>query len=414
MKSYQNSHNYIKLFWTFLLMWVGLLTWAFLFEVNKSVTVRGSMQPFGNSFAVESSRDGKIVGVEALLGERVREGQIIIKLDTEVDLLNREALQKQIILAQLKHERFKALVEGEEQLPQTLATHSSQWLVENNNLKAALDALNSEIAIVDKEIQISRARISNIEATIKAALGQQELLERQQKLILSLYEKGFEGELSVLEIAVKLESFDEQIRSLRNGIREESLKIETFNKRLESIRANFRNQAQKGLYDASVEVAQLRERALAVQAKIDKSSLAAPVDGRVSKFVKNNLGQFVKTGETVAAIVPDAVPLMLYVRIPVEHISNVELQQDAKVTLDNMDSRNTNKLMGKLIQVDGDATVLENGGSFFSGVIEVKDVPDKYSIPGVDGTASLLVGKQSVISYFLEPVMATLQNSMSE
>ena len=414
MKSYQNSHNYLKLFWVFLLMWCALIAWALIFEVNKTVTVRGSMQPFGNSFAVESAREGKIIGVDVNLGDRVRAGDVVIRLDTEVDRLNLAALQGQIRVSELKYERFDALVRGASEFPDKLSAYGSQWLVEKNNFETSIAALKSETDIIEKEIKISEARIANTTETIKAAVGQRDLLERQKKLILSLYEKGFEGELSVLEISVKFENFAEQIRSLESAIQEEKLKIETFKKRLDSINANFRNKAQQGLYEASVEVAQLKERVVAVRAKIDQSNLEAPVDGRVSKFMKNNLGQFVKAGEAVAAIVPDDIPLMLYVRIPTEHISNIELLQQAKITLDNMDTRNIGKLDGRLIQIDGDTTVLENGGSYFSGVVELMDVPPKYYIPGVEGTAALMLGKQSVMEYFLEPVIKTVTNSMSE
>ena len=414
MKSYLNSHNYVRLFWLFLITWVCLFAWAFFFGVDKSVTVRGTLQPYGKSFDVESSRDGKIIGIDVELGERVSLGQTIIRLDTDLDHLNLVSLQKQIILGKLKYQRFQALVDGSFHFPKALEKNMPQWTMEKNNFDAARDAFLSEAKIIEKEIQVSNARITNIGETIQSAIGQRALLEKQKTLISSLYEKGFEGELSVLEISVKLESFEEQVRSLERSIEEETMKIQTFKKRLESLYANFKNKAQRGLYEAGVELSELHEKAEATIKKIEKSDLNSPVNGRVSKFMKSNLGLYVNAGESVAVIVPDAVPLMLYIRVPIEHISNVIIGQPVKISLDNVDTRTSAKINGRLIQLNGDATALESGERFFEGIVEPLDLSQRYSVPGVDGTASLLTGKQSVVKFFMEPVLDTLQNSFGE
>lgn len=414
MKSYQNSNNYVRLFWVFLLTWFILFVWAFFFKIDKFVTVRGTLQPYGKSFNVESSRDGKIIGIDVELGERVSIGQTIIRLDTDLDQLNLSSIQKQIILGELKYQRFQALVDGKTDFPANLKENLVQWTMEKNNFDTTRAAFISEASITEKEIQASEARITNIEETIQSARGQRALLEKQKALIFNLYQKGFEGELSLLEVSVKLESFEEQIRSLERAIDEEAMNIQALNKRLESLHANFKKNVQRGLYDTGVELSKLRESAEATIKKIDKSSLNSPVNGRVSKFMKNNLGLYVSTGESVAAVVPDNVPLMLYIRVPIEHISDVIIGQPVKIALDNVDTRNSTKVNGRLIQLNGDATALEDGERFFEGIVQLLDLSERYSVPGVDGTASLLTGKQSVVGFFMEPVLDTLQNSFGE
>ena len=414
MKYYLNSRNYVRLFWLSLITWLCLFAWAFFFEIDKSVTVRGVLQPYGKSFDVESGRDGKIIGIDVRLGDRVSIGQTIIQLDTDLDQLNLVSLKKKIILEKLKYQRFQSLVNSEVQFPTIMEENIIQWTMEKNNFDAAREAFISEAKIIEKEIQASAARIVNINETIQSAMGQRTLLEKQKTLVNRLYEKGFEGELSLLEVSVKLESFEEQVRSLERSTEEEMMKIQTFNKRLDSLNANFKNKAQRGLYEAGVVLSELHEKAETTIKKIEKSDLNSPVNGRVSKFIKNNLGLYVNTGESVATIVPDGVPLMLYIKVPVEHISSVKIGQPVKIALDNVDTRTSAKATGRLIQLNGDTTTLENGERFFEGVVEPLDVPERYSVPGVDGTVSLLTGKQSVIKFFLEPVLDTLQSSFGE
>ena len=56
----------------------------------------------------------------------------------------------------------------------------------------------------------------------------------------------------------------------------------------------------------------------------DFSEIRSPVDGTVSLVEAKNVGQFFKSGETLAEIVPDNPNLRLKAYIPTKDISNVE------------------------------------------------------------------------------------------
>lgn len=414
MKSYRNSRNILFVFWTFVLMFCALIIWSVVFEINKSVLVNGVMQPFGKTFPVESARDGKIVSINAKLGDFVPAGTLVLTLDTELDKLKLQALLGQLEVAELQKLRFRSLAERIDDFP--MAAHLDQflWEAEKTIFDAAQKSHDSELRILNKEIEAIAFRIESAQLKIASTIGQRALLSKQYELTKSLFEKGFEGELAYLEVALQLESFDEQMRVLEGNIIEEKLKLESLQAKLDSADINFIKIAGQGLYEANLEINQLKEQIASVKARIEQSGLVAPVDGLISRFVIGSLGQYVKSGEAVAEIVPQNVPLMLYVRIPPEHISKVVTGHKAIIALDNMDTRNSVKLMGELVEIDGNATVEENGSRFFEAVLKVYDVPTRYAIPGVQGSASLSLGTQTVASYFLEPILKTLEVSLSE
>lgn len=414
MKSYQNSRNILFVFWMFIIMFFSLIVWSVVFEINKSVVVNGVMQPFGKTFPVESSRDGKIVSIKARLGDLVVAGTEVLALDTELDKLNLGSLIGQLAVAELKKLRFDSLAKKVAEFPKVDHLDQVLWQTEKDNFDAIRRSHFSDLQILYNEIEAINFRIESTRLKIAATAGQKELLVKQYDLTKSLFEKGFEGELAYLEVALQLESFDEQMRVLESSIIEENLRLQALQSKLENTDINFMKTLRQGLYESNLEIKQVKEKVGSLNARIDQSSLVAPVDGMISRFVIGSLGQFVKSGETVAEIVPKSVPLMLYVRIPPEHISSVAIGQQALVTLNNMDTRNTAKLMGELIEIDGNATVDDKGGRFFEAVLKVRDIPERYAIPGVQGSASLSLGTQTVASYFLEPILKTLEVSLIE
>jgi HlyD family type I secretion membrane fusion protein len=395
-------------------MFGALIIWSVLFEINKSVLANGVMQPFGKTFPVESGRDGKIISLNAKLGDFVTAGTVVLVLDTELDKLKLDSLFGQLEVAELKKLRFQSLAANIEDFPGVANVDQDLWETEKNNFDAVRESHLSEIQMLNNEIEAINFRIESAGLKVPATVGQRELLMKQYELTKSLFEKGFEGEIAYLEVALQLESFDEQIRILESNIIEENLVLQSLQAKLENTNLNFIKMARQGLYESNLEIKQVNEQIATLKVRIDQSALMAPVDGLISRFVIGSLGQYVNSGETVAEIVPQNVPLMLYARIPPEHISRVMTGQKALVTLDNMDTRNNSKLMGEIIEIDGNATVEEKGARYFEAVLKVHDVPKRYAIPGVQGSASLSLGTQTVASYFLEPILKTLEFSLGE
>ena len=395
-------------------MWSILIIWACIFEVDKSILVNGVVRPFGNSFSVESARDGKIVSVDIEIGMHVQRDDELMQLDAEMDALTLNALREDLAVAQMRYLRSDLLANGVAEFPMVIGADSELWVNEERNFSAARQSLRDEIGLLQSELALLLARIEASKETIDAAAGRRQLLQQQLDLVQALFDQGFEGELALLDARLKYEDFEEQMRDLYRGIFEDELQIETLNRRIANANNDFYRMHHQGVYEAAVEINRIEQSIASIGARIENSVIVAPIDGRISRIIFNNVGRFVSAGEAMAEVVPFDVPLMLYVRIPPEHISNILVGQQAYVVLSNMDARDSEKKMGSVISIDGSATVDDQGMRFFEAVVEVAGIPEKFLIPGVQGTASLLLGTQTVASYFLEPILDTLADSFSE
>lgn len=414
MKFLPNFDKKLLIFWVGISLWMSLIIWAGIFKIEKSILVTGVVKPFGNSFTVESVRDGKVVSVNIEIGNPVLKGDELMYLDSEIDELTLEALYEDLGVAQMRYLRFQLLANNIVEFPLMSDVDQDLWVNEQRNFLAAQQSLQDEVELLESDVAVVRARIAASIETISAATGRRQLLQQQFDLVQALFDQGFEGELGLLDARLRYEDFEEQMRDLERGISEDELQIFSLNTRIAKAKNDFYRLNQEGVYEASIEVNRIEQSIASVEARVENSVIVAPIDGRISRVLVRNIGRFVNAGEAIAEVVPLDVPLMLYVKIPPEHISNVMVGHKAYVELSNLESRNNEKKIGAVVSIDGSATIDDQGVRFFEAVVEVVGISEKYLIPGVQGTASLLLGTQTVASYFLEPILDTMAGSMSE
>lgn len=414
MMSLKNSANFRLMFWIFWTMWASLLTWAFFFQIDKAVNVQGTLQPFGKVYAVQSVRDGKVYHAPVKVGDIVSKDDPVLILETDFERITLESYQKRLLKLELQLLRFQTLARQDTYFPTVEGYDRNLWDLERSLFLSELDKLQRDLDLLDKEQALASLKIRNIEEKIQATESQRGLLEKQKALIDSLYAKGYEGELSVLEADLKLQAFLEQMRGMESALQEERTRESMVKRRIDKRLSDFYAVAKTGIYETESELNDLQTSIKEINLRLKQSTLYAPVDGKVSKVMIGNLGHFVAAGESVLEIVPESIPLMLYVNIPSEHISSVAIGQQAKISLSNMDTRNGASVGGLLVQLDGDVTASQAGERFYEGIVSIENIDDEYMVPGVSGSASLLIGTQSVVDYFFEPVIKTLSNSLKE
>ena len=82
--------------------------------------------------------------------------------------------------------------------------------------------------------------------------------------------------------------------------------------------------------------------------------------------------------------------------------------------LSNMNPRIDDKLIGVISFIALNSTYDEkNNENFFEVRVNLESSSEKI-IPGVTGQASFIIGKRSILNYFLDPIYDQFNNSLSE
>ena len=143
--------------------------------------------------------------------------------------------------------------------------------------------------------------------------------------------------------------------------------------------------------------------------------MVSPLDGIISKVFFKNTGEVVAQASTLGELIPKGRPLIFAAKLKPGDILEVTPGQETLITLSNMDTRTEPPIVGKVAHVEKNSRLDDNFGRYFQVEIEFYNpTKPELIVPGVDGSASILLGKRTVIEYILEPIFSSLRGVLSE
>ncbi len=134
-----------------------------------------------------------------------------------------------------------------------------------------------------------------------------------------------------------------------------------------SVQKQFRTQAREELNRATTDLRALEQGMPALEDRVERTELKAPVRGIVNRVFVNTVGGVAKPGEPLVELVPADDPLIVEAMINPKDIGFVLVGQIARVKLTAYDYSLFGAMPGKVVQISPDAITNERGESFFTG-----------------------------------------------
>ena len=415
LKNFLKKLPSLNLFNTLSAVFIGALAWAFLFELDKSVNVPGLVEPKGNVISVQNRFDGKIKEVVTSNGDKVKKGDILFVLAPDQDegglrekILEVQTLElkKRRLDAQLK--KLPSFEKNEKDDPATFRQELSQLTLELGAYNTEIETLKSEQNIVYREIASAELSADNLK---KLA----ELMRTKYDVTKKLYTKQYEGKLALLEAEQKLSESLSNIAVARENLQRLFEKTNSLDKKIEQLVLNFDRDVSAEISEVSRQIQFAKINLDTLQRRVEEFEVKSPADGIISKVFFNNVGEVVAQASTLGELIPEGRPLIFAAKLKPGDILEVTKGQETLITLNNMDTRTEPPLIGHVSNVEKNSRVDENFGRYFQVEINFTN-PNRTNliVPGVDGSASILLGKRSVIEYILEPILSSFRGALSE
>lgn len=93
---------------------IAAIVWACLSKIDVVITSSGSIQPVGNLNVVESYANGSIKSINVTEGAYVKEGDVLIELDTESLEIDENQLNSQKKILESQSEVYQKIRNGED------------------------------------------------------------------------------------------------------------------------------------------------------------------------------------------------------------------------------------------------------------------------------------------------------------
>ncbi|MDC0650121.1 HlyD family secretion protein, partial [Alphaproteobacteria bacterium] len=357
----------------------------------------------------------KIKSVEVSAGDRVKKGDILFVLDPEQDA---GGLKEKILEAknlQTQKRRHIAQLNQSTDFKKVAGDDDGIYQQELSQLKLELGVFWNQIETYESEKNLIKKEISSAEITIQNLQDLSKLLDVKFDVIKQLYEKKYEGELAYLEAQQKATEALGNIAVAQQNVQRLIEKSLSLDKQIQQLMLNFDRDVSAQISDISQRLEFTLINIDTLSQRVQEYEVKSPVDGTVSKVFFNNVGEVVAKASTLGELIPKGRPLIFAGKLKPGDILDVNKGQETLVTLSNMDTRTEPPILGRVSNVEKNSRVEEGYGRYFQVEIEFVE-PDqtKTIMPGVDGSASILMGKRSVLEYVLEPIFASFKGALSE
>jgi HlyD family secretion protein len=284
------------------------LAWLALAKTEEIVTAPGKLEPLGVVKDVQMPVGGVVDQVLVKEGDRVKKGQLLLKLDTEATQDRKASVEKTI--------QFK-----EQQL----------------SLKQV--ELTRYLAVNDTEQQVLRDSL----------LLEKEVLSRLDKL----NREGATAELQFLQQRNKVQEVAGQLQQAKvERLRQQAI-------------------LEQGARELSSNLADLRSKLIELNVNIRYQAIRAPEAGLVFELKPKSRGFVAETSEPVMKIVPFD-RLEARVEVPSTDIGFVQVGKAADISIDSFPASDFGVLQGKVRKIGSDALPPDQLKQFYRFPVDIR------------------------------------------
>ncbi len=402
----------------------ALIGWAALAEVNETAMAQGRVIPSRQLQVVSNLEGGIVKDILVRPGQHVTAGQLLLRLDPRAAGadLGRGSATTDALAARLA--RLQAEVAGvAPTYPADLEARAPAAVAAERSVYAARQAdLGAQSASERAKVEAASRLLAEAESELAARHEAHAQAAREADLIGPLVDKGIEPRISldrarsaVAQATAQETGAGEAVRRARAGVAEA-------NASLRAVEGRFRAQTGDQLAAARLELAGQNAALPALEDRMARTEVRAPVAGIVNRVMVATVGGTVRPGEPLVEVVPGGDRLVIDARVRPQDIAFVHPGQAATVKLTAYDASVYGSLVGHVERISPDAVVNERTGESY---FEVQVVTDKAALTAADGMklpvgagmvaeVDLLGHKRSVLSYLLSPVTRLRDNAFRE
>lgn len=413
--------GYLLIVFTF----VVLGGWAAFARLDSAVVAPGTVVTESNRKTVQHLEGGIIRDIRVREGQRVAEGEVLIRLDQTQPLAALDLQQSQMDAMLAREARLIAERDGAEiDFPQELLDRSAassaasamaDQVKEFNERRASL---SGQIDILQSRVLQFRREIDGLKAERTATQGQldfilEELKDLRYLLDRNLVVKGrvlsLERERSRLEGVLGRSAADQA--KAENGIGEAELQIK-------QLRQKVAEEVSGQILETRQKLAELREKVRVARDTLTRIEITAPTSGTVQGMKFFTAGGVVRPGEPMFDIAPADDQLIIHAQVAPQDIESLRVGMQAEIRFTAFKAAILPIILGEVTSVSRDRLIDEATKlPYFLALVSVADVPNELRHRLTAGMQAELVfptGERTVLNYLTLPLKERLNTALRE
>lgn len=402
----------------------GLGYWAATAKLESAAIAYGDLSVLTKRQEIQHLEGGIIEKLYVQEGDLVEKGQLLIQLSKRQAMAKLDSLSGRFIHTLAKENRLSAELDelptivwsdDLESIPRVDIVQEAQ-LVQNRIFEARKRFFDSKLSIIEQSISGANLELENLQQTKVIETERLNFIAEEIDSNQALVQKGFSGKSTLLqlkrlaaEVRSTLSQLDRQSLTVRKRLDEnlaqiEELKLERLNEIVEELR------------NTKTEIVAIREEYRSAQDIVARTTINAPISGRVVNMQVFTEKGVIGSGETLLELVPQDDKLLVEARVNPQDIDLVNPGQQAHVRLTALNARTLAPLDGTVLTISADKLSQENQEDFYLARIAIspEDVTKHRLTSGMNAEVLILSEPRTPLSYLIKPITESMNRAFRE
>ena len=414
---------------------LALFGWGLWARLDAAVYAHGRIVVSGNRRTVQHHDGGIVSALLVHEGEKVKAGQVLLRLNTDDVEATERADAAQVIQLESLQSRLAAELQGQTALsiPADFAgmvgidraDADAAMTLERREFAARNAALSTEKAVLAQRERESSDQVIGYTRQVAANREQQALIQEEIGGLTGLLERG-------LVPATRVRSLQRTAAELKGGEGEYNADIARTEEEIGESRIRISDLERQRAADdskdyqtAEFQLADLRPKLTAVREQLARTIVRAPVAGAVVGLNIFTVGGVIAPGQKLMDIVPEDEPLVIEARVKPSDVSDLTVGQKTEIRITAFHNRGMPLLHGVISRVSADSLDDEKTGTQYFTIQASVPASELALIRSVRGTGSALqpglpadvvvpLYRRSALQYLTEPLHQMLWKSFRE
>ncbi len=406
----------------------GVGVWAGTMQIAGALIAPGTIVVDSNVKKVQHPTGGVVGEVHAHDGDRVRAGDLLVRLDDTVARANLAIVTKGLTELEARKARLSAERDRSDTIsfPDDLLKHSddpdvAQVLAAERKLFDLRRA-----ARAGQKAQL-RERIEQLGKEINGFISQQvskekevTLIERELTGVRDLFQKSLVPITRVTALERDATRLDGERGQLIASVAQAKGKVAELNLQIIQVDEDASSDVAKEMRETDGKIGEYVERKIAAADQLKRTDIRSPQDGTVFQSTVHTVGGVIPAGEPIMLVVPDAEKLAVEAKVNPQDIDKVQVGQSAVLRFSAFDTRTTPEISGKVTRVSADTTTDQRTGlSYYTIRIALERdqaarLGNAKLVPGMPVDAFVQTGERTVMSYLMKPLSDQIVRAFRE
>jgi HlyD family secretion protein len=408
----------------------GIGGWAATTQLTGAVIGQGVVVVDSSVKKVQHATGGIVGELRVREGDRVKAGDILVRLDETQTLANASIVTKSYDELLARQARLETERDNADQIvfPKALLERTRDSNSEAARAIAAEQSLFDlrRLARSGQKAQLKERR-AQLQEEIKGYLGQAEAKQREvdfihQELegVRTLWQKNLVPISRLTALERDGARIDGERSQLSGSTAQARGKIAEIELQIIQVDQDLRSEVGKDLIEARSKLSELAERKIAAVDLLNRIDIRAPQNGRVHQLAVHTIGGVISPGEQIMLIVPDADALAIEVKIAPRDIDQVYVGQIAAMRFAAFNQKTTPEVEGEVSMVSADLTQDQRTGTSFYTVRvllkpeELARLGEAKLVPGMPVDVFIQTPGRTALSYLTKPLRDQAERAMKE